>query len=277
MALVTPRQRIFDRAQTLARPQRRHTAAKGLAAAAHQRLQQVDGPAAGEDVVARGPAVLITLQGDQMIQQGRIAQAPLDADGTQFGLHAAPGAFLVLEVFSEAGPTLGIPGVKAPVRQDRHHRIPRQTRARRSHPGVDAEPGPTQQTGDGFQIRHVVGPGDHPVIVVHRGRQRLDRPAPALVREEADDIAAAMQHRHRRPGTDSGGDAGERRLEIGTGQLRVGGDHRPPQVQVSHRQGVGRDDLELQSGHYSSWRGAADVPFPSHPSRPLLQDGLAAW
>jgi hypothetical protein len=97
------------------------------------------------------------------------------------------------------------------------------------------------------------------VIVVHRRAQRLHRSAAPLMREEADDAAVAAEPRHRRTRTDPRGDLGELGPEVRAGKRRIGGQHRPPRVQIGRRQGVRAHDFYLKALRHAPCSSASDL------------------
>ena len=219
--------------------------------------------AAAERPVQARAAILGRLQIDQLVQQGGVVQAAFDPNGAQLGLQAAAGPFLVLEIFAAGLAALGVPGVVA-FGHDDLAGVARLALPRRiADPGPDVQPRPVQQPGHLGQIRPLAREGDDAVIVVHRRGQRLHRPAPPLVREIADHLAAMMEDGHGRVRADRRGDLGEFRPEIGARQRGIGRDHRAPPRHVRVRQGLGPDEFDLH--HASSLRGQP------------LHRGLAAW
>jgi hypothetical protein len=76
-------------------------------------------------------------------------QAALDPQGPQLGLHAAPGALLVLEEFTGGRSPLGVPAVIAAVAQFDLHRAPVLAERRIADPGGDVQARAAQQFGRG--------------------------------------------------------------------------------------------------------------------------------
>ncbi|MNE20434.1 hypothetical protein D3C80_1135550 [compost metagenome] len=224
MIPLTRVQRILQRGHLSADAQHRQRRAEVAALVGHQSVQQVAGPATGEDVVAARAPVLLALQRDQLVQQGRVALADQDLDLAELGRHAAAGAFLVLEVFAEGLATRRIPGLIAALATDGGaEALVRNPIRLTSHPAVDAEAGRAQQIRRFDQRRPKLNGTDDPVVVVHRRRDRQNGRPAFLIREVADHLPAPLEHGQGAAGADPRRDLGELNPKIGAGQIRIGG------------------------------------------------------
>ncbi len=120
---------------------------------------------------------------------------------------------------------------------------------RRTHPAARPQRAAAQRPGQGRQVDRRVGRRDHPVIVAQRRAQRLDQPAALLEREQAENLAAAVQDRQPRVRR-LGRGLGVAGIEIGMGQGRIGRAQGRPGVPLGRAQGVDRDLLTQQRfGH----------------------------
>ena len=279
MVMPPGMQRELDRHQLVARMHGRHRGAEAFSRLAHQRMEQIPRPAAGEDVMQARAPILRRLQRDQMIQQPRISKTPLHPDRPQFGLQAAARPLLVLEVFAKGLATLGVPVVIARFGHDHLHGLTRLAGFACADPPGHVQPLGIQQPRHLFQRDRLVRRGDDAMIVVHGRAQRLHRAAASLMREEADDLVISPEHGDRRAGADPRGDLGIVPAEIGAGQIGIASRPRTPQGDGGgiHRRRV--HDLDLQHSGHTHPLGAlrSKVHSTSHPALCAFHQGSPSW
>ncbi|MNR02440.1 hypothetical protein D3C85_1182920 [compost metagenome] len=250
-------------------------------------MQQVSGPAAGEDVVATRAPVLLAFQRDQFAQQGRVALTDQNFDLAELCRHAAPSAFLVLEVFAERLSARCIPGLIATlVTNGGAEALARNSIRLTAHPAVDAEAGRTEQIRRFGQRRPKRNGTDDPVVVVHRRRDGQNGRAAFLIGEIADHLPVSPEHSQGAARADPRRDLRELDAEIRAGQIRIGGDPRRPLRALARRQACEIANINSQCADHKSPFARNEQQFPfrfallalarfdtveSHGERPMTQ------